>query len=133
MSTLVPRFVGDLFEWFETEPLVRTGHMIRVEDRLTDNEYLVRAELPGCDPQKDIQVGVEHGMLTIKCMREEQKQEHDRTEFRYGLLQRIIRLPGNAVDQKIAAKYVNGVLEVKVPLAESKPQGRQISIAAPTK
>lgn len=133
MNTLMPRFVGDLFEWFDAEPLTRPGHMIRIEDRLTETEYLVRAELPGCDPQKDIQVGVEHGLLTIKCGREEQKQEHDRTEFRYGLMQRTIRLPGNAVDQKIAAKYDKGVLEVKVPLAEHKPAGRQIPIAPPAK
>lgn len=133
MSTLMPRFVGDLFEWFDTEPLSRAGHMIRIEDRLTENEYLVRAELPGCDPQKDIQVAVDHGVLTIKCEREEQKQEHDRTEFRYGLLQRIIRLPGNAVDQKIAAKYDKGVLEVKVPLAEHKATGRQVPIAIAAK
>ena len=133
MTTLMPRFFGDLVDWFETEPLARPGQMIRIEDRLTDTEYLVRAELPGCDPQKDIQVTAEHGMLTIKCEREEQKQEHDRTEFRYGMLQRTIRLPGNAVDQKIAAKYDKGVLEVKVPLAEHKPAGRHIPIAIPAK
>jgi HSP20 family protein len=129
MNTVMPRFVGDLFEWLDTEPLVRSGRMIRIEDRLTDTEYLIRAELPGCDPQKDIQVGVEQGLLTIKCEREEQKQEHDRTEFRYGALQRVVRLPGNAVDNKIAAKYDKGVLEVKVPLAEHKPSGRQIPVA----
>jgi len=128
MTTLMPRFFGDLFDWFEAEPLMRPGQMIRIEDRLTDSEYLVRAELPGCDPQKEIQVTAEHGMLTIKCEREEQKQEHDRSEFRYGLQQRTIRLPGNAVDQKIAAKYDKGVLEVKVPLAEHKPAGRQIPV-----
>lgn len=133
MNTLVPRFVGDLFEWFDPEPLVRPGHMIRIEDRLSETEYLVRAELPGCDPQKDIQVNIEHGMLMIKCEREEQKQEHDRTEFRYGQLQRIIRLPGNAVEPKIAAKYDKGVLEVKVPLAEHKPAGRQVPIGIAAK
>jgi HSP20 family protein len=133
MNTVMPRFVGDLFEWFDTEPIMRPGRVIRIEDRLTDTEYLIRAELPGCDPQKDIQVGVEQGLLTIKCEREEQKQEHDRTEFRYGALQRVIRLPGNAVDNKIAAKYDKGVLEVKVPLAEHKPSGRQIPVAATAK
>jgi HSP20 family protein len=133
MNTVMPRFVGDLFEWFDTEPLMRPGRMIRIEDRLTDTEYLIRAELPGCDPQKDIQVGVEQGLLTIKCEREEQRQEHDRTEFRYGALQRVIRLPGNAVDNKIAAKYDKGVLEVKIPLAEHKPSGRQIPVVAAAK
>jgi HSP20 family protein len=133
MNTVMPRFVGDLFEWFDTEPIMRPGRVIRIEDRLTDTEYLIRAELPGCDPQKDIQVGVEQGLLTIKCEREEQKQEHDRTEFRYGALQRVIRLPGNAVDNKIAAKYDKGVLEVKVPLAEHKPSGRQIPVAVAAK
>src|SRR4051812_45374846 len=67
MTTLMPRFFGELFDWFEAEPLARPGQMIRIEDRLSETEYVVRAELPGCDPQKEIQVTAEHGVLTIKC------------------------------------------------------------------
>ncbi|MEV0267802.1 Hsp20/alpha crystallin family protein [Hamadaea sp. NPDC050747] len=133
MTTLMPRFFGDLFDWFDADTLTRPGHLIRVEDRLTDTEYLVRAELPGCDPQKDIQVGVEHGLLTIRCTREEEKQAHDRTEFRYGALQRIIRLPGAVQEDKISAKYAEGILEVTVPLAEAKPTVRQIPVLIPAK
>jgi HSP20 family protein len=133
MTTLMPRFFGDLLEWFDPETLARPSHLIRVEDRLSEGEYLVRAELPGCDPQKDVQVTVDHGLLTIKCTREEQTQEHDRTEFRYGMLTRAIRLPGNAVEDKISAKYTGGILEMKIPLAEHKPAGRQVPIAVTAK
>ncbi|NUR50784.1 MAG: Hsp20/alpha crystallin family protein [Hamadaea sp.] len=133
MTTLMPRFFGELFDWFDPDTLTRPGQLIRVEDRLTETEYLVRAELPGCDPQKDIQVGVDHGLLTIRCTREEQKQAHDRTEFRYGVLQRAIRLPGAVKEEKISAKYADGILEVKVPLTEPKPTSRQIPVAIPAK
>lgn len=133
MSTLMPRFFGDLFDWLETETPARGGHLIRIEDRITDSEYKIRAELPGCDPQKDIEIGVANGVLSIRCTREEQKQEHDRTEFRYGLMHRTVRLPANAKEEKIAAKYGSGILEVTVPLTEQKPSGRQIPIAIPAK
>lgn len=36
MSTLMPRLLGDLTGWFDTDFPARTGHMIRVEDALTD-------------------------------------------------------------------------------------------------
>jgi HSP20 family molecular chaperone IbpA len=128
MNTLMPRFFGDIFDWIETETPIRPS-LIKIEDRQTDNEYFVRAELPGVDPQKDVQLTLDHGVLTIQCEREEQKQEHDRTEFRYGVLQRSIRLPGNAKEDKVTAKYSNGILEVKIPLAEHKVMGRQVPIA----
>jgi len=133
MTALMPRLFGDLFDWLETEPLVRPTQLIRIEDRQTDTEYMVRAELPGADPQKDIQLNVDHGILTLKCDREEQKLEHDRTEFRYGALQRSVRLPSNANEEKIKATFANGILEVKVPLAEHKAAGRQIPVAITAK
>ncbi|WP_027344320.1 Hsp20 family protein [Hamadaea tsunoensis] len=46
---------------------------------------------------------------------------------------RLIRLPGNAGDEKISAKYADGILEVKVPLAEHRPTGRHVPVALPAK
>ena len=126
MTTLVPRVFGDLADWLETDYTRRTG-MIKVEDLVSDTEYAVRAELPGMDPAKDIEITVANGFLTIHAERREETHAHRRTEFRYGAFQRSLRLPVNAVDAKIAAKYANGILEVTVPL-KPEPAAKQIAI-----
>ncbi|GAA1804930.1 Hsp20/alpha crystallin family protein [Luedemannella flava] len=129
-TTLVPRMFGDLFDWFEMERPKMTGHMIRVEDSLTDQEYHVRAELPGMDPAKDISISVEDGTLTIHAEREEREEAKGRSEFRYGVLERSVRLPGNADRDSIKATYDKGILDVSVPLRKQETVGRSISIEA---
>jgi HSP20 family protein len=129
MSALMPRFFGDMTDWFELEFPLRTGHMIRVEDLVTEHEYLLRAELPGVDPEKDVQVSVANGILTIHAERKEETQTRHRSEFRYGMLQRSVRLPANADEEHVAAKYGKGILEVAVPLKVTEPTTKQITIA----
>jgi HSP20 family protein len=129
MSALMPRFFGDMTDWFELEFPLRTGHMIRVEDLVTEHEYLLRAELPGVDPEKDVQVSVANGVLTIHAERKEETQTRHRSEFRYGMLQRSVRLPANADEEHVAAKYGKGILEVTVPLKVTEPTTKQIAIA----
>ncbi|HEX6074048.1 MAG TPA: Hsp20/alpha crystallin family protein [Micromonosporaceae bacterium] len=122
MATLAPRLIGDLTEWFDTEFPFAGLRMapFRVEDFMTDGDYVVRAELPGVDPEKDISVLVERGLLDIRAERHE--SAHDdaegryRTEFRYGSLHRTIRLPEGADEKKIKARYEKGILEVVVPV-----------------
>lgn len=128
MSALIPRLLGDLTDWLDADLVPRAGHLIRVEDHITDKEYQLRAELPGMDPDKDIQVSVDHGVLFIRAERREHEQFKGRSEFRYGLLQRSIRLPANADAEHIVAGYTNGVLEVTVPLTGQTPTGRQIPV-----
>jgi HSP20 family protein len=128
MSALMPRLFGDMADWFEPELPRLFGHMIRVEDLLTEREYLVRAELPGLDPEKDIQVSVHNGMLTIHAERREQEQTRNRSEFWYGVLQRSVRLPANADEEHVSAAYAKGLLEVTVPLTAAEPAGRQIPV-----
>jgi HSP20 family protein len=126
MTNLVPRLWPDMAEWLE-EISPRTG-LIRLEDQLSDTEYIVRAELPGLDPEKDVHLSVERGFLTIRAEREEEKQTRRHTEFRYGVLQRSVRLPESANVDKIHARYRKGILEVVVPLA-AKAAPKQITIA----
>jgi HSP20 family molecular chaperone IbpA len=130
MTALVPRLFGDLSDWFETELPLRTGHMIRVEDFFGDNEYVVRAELPGLDPEKDVQVTVHNGLLTIHAERQEQTQSRTRTEFRYGVLQRTVRLPANADEAKVKAEYRSGILQITVPLTAPEPTGRKVPVTS---
>ena len=52
-----------------------------------------------------------------------------RSEFRYGMLHRSVRLPANADEAAITATYDRGILEITVPLTAPEPAGRQIAIA----
>lgn len=131
MSALMPRLFGDLTDWFDTElPLfpTRMTHMIRVEDRLTDSEYVLRAELPGVNPEKDVQVSVSNGVLTIHAEKREEEHGANRTEFRYGSLHRSVRLPASADEAKVSAKYTDGILEITVPLSAAEPVGRHVPV-----
>jgi HSP20 family protein len=127
MTALVPRLWSDMADWFDLD-LTQRGAPIRLEDRVTDTEYTVRAELPGLDPEKDIQITVAHGLLTVHAERKEETHARQRTEFRYGMMQRSVRLPANADEDAVRARYANGILEVTVPL-KAAPTAKQIEIA----
>ena len=103
---------------------------IRVEEFVEGNTLVIRAEAPGLDPEKDIDVSVVDGALQIRAERKEEKEEKGkdsyRSEFRYGSFLRTLPLPQDVKEQDIKASYKDGVLEVRTPLpeqalAESKP------------
>ena len=90
----------------------------------------VRAEIPGMD-EKDIEVSVQGGYLTLKGEKEDAKEEQEadyhRIERRYGAFCRTIGLPDYVDPEKITATYDKGVLTVRLAKKESvKP--RQIPV-----
>lgn len=129
MTALLPRLFGDMTDWFEVD-FPRPLPAIRFEDKISDREYVLRAELPGLDPDKDVQITTLHGVLTVKAERHVEEKSVNRSEFRYGALQRSIRLPANADQKSIKATYRKGILEVTVPLTATQSTGRQIEVTA---
>jgi HSP20 family molecular chaperone IbpA len=129
MNGLLPRLFGDMTDWFEVD-FPRPLPVIRFEDKVSEDEYVLRAELPGLDPEKDIQITALHGLLTVKAERREEETSRHRTEFRYGSLQRSVRLPQNADEAAIKATYRKGILEVTVPLTAPQPAGQQIAVTS---
>jgi HSP20 family molecular chaperone IbpA len=127
MTGLLPRLFGDMTDWFEVD-LPRPLPAIRFEDKISEQEYVLRAELPGLDPEKDLEIIAQHGLLTLKADRHEEETDRQRTEFRYGSLQRSVRLPANADEAAIKATYRRGILEITVPLTAPPPTGRQITV-----
>lgn len=127
MTALLPRLFGDMTDWFEVD-FPRPLPAIRFEDRVSDKEYVLRAELPGLEPDKDVRITTVHGVLTVKAERREEEKGLNRTEFRYGALQRSIRLPANADEKAIKATYGKGILEITVPLTASQSVGHQIEV-----
>jgi HSP20 family molecular chaperone IbpA len=127
MSTLVPR-VFDLADWLDGERFNWVSPPMRIEDEMTDTEYRISAELPGLNPEKDVEVTVDHGILSIRAERSEERKGAARSEFRYGTMQRAVRLPANADIEHIKAGYDKGVLTVTVPLLERPPSARMIPV-----
>lgn len=105
-----------------------------VEVYETDTEYVVRAALPGVDP-KSIDVEVTDDALTLKAERREEQEERGRNylrrEFRYGLFQRTLPLPGGVQADRAKATYKDGVLEVHVPKTE-QAQARKVQVQIQT-
>src|SRR5215831_8270155 len=130
MSTLIRRdYRGvfmDIFDWLDSPwTMVRpvASHPVRVEDYVKDHTYVLRAELPGVDPEKDIEVTVSEDVLTISGHRYEEIEGKHRSEFHYGAFARSVPLPQGADDTHIRASYDKGVLEVVVGLKD-KPAGK---------
>lgn len=135
MSTLErlepERLFPALLDWLEAPFAPRPGltQSIRVEDYTEDGAYVVHAELPGVDPDKDVEITVSGGVLTIRGERREEKKEARRSEFRYGSFSRSLVLPADVDVDDITASYDKGVLTVKVPLpATDKPKTKRIAV-----
>jgi HSP20 family protein len=123
----------DIFELLETPWTVLrpvAGHPIRIEDYVRDGSYVVRAELPGIDPEKDLEVTVSGGILTIKADRKEPVHPRHRSEFRYGTFARSVTLPASAQRDHVEAVYGHGILEVTIALADGRGEhaGRKIPV-----
>ena len=122
----------DLADWLESPwtgpPPFLTGQVFRLEEAMRDDRYVVRAELPGLDPENDIEVTVEGRILTIRAERRQQDNGPCRSEFRYGSLARAVRLPARVEAADVTARYDKGVLEVSVPVRGVQPEGNRIPI-----
>jgi HSP20 family protein len=121
-----------LVEWLESPwagpPQFTAAHSFRVEEVARDNRHVIRAELPGLDPERDIEVTVEGRTLTIHAERHQEDDGPYRSEFRYGSLTRLVRLPVKVNAEDVTARYEKGVLEVSVPAPEVRPEGIRVAI-----
>jgi len=125
--------VAEMLGWFDLEPGAAfrglgLTPLVRVEDYVQDNVYILRAEMPGIDPNKDLEVKVEGDLLTIHGERREEEKHRNRHEFHYGSFERSITLPQGAKPEEISAEYHDGVLELNVPFDGEAPKGRKIPV-----
>jgi HSP20 family protein len=101
------------------------AHPMRLEEYVEDDTCVIRAELPGIDPEKDVDISLADGILRLRAQREERSEEKRpdgyRSEFRYGRLARNIRLPEGVDESAVTARYEDGVLEVRVPAPKAAP------------
>jgi HSP20 family protein len=103
---------------------------IKVEEFIDAEQLVVKAELPGVDPERDIDVSVENGVLTIAAERRESSREkfEFHSEFRYGSFVRQVRLPSGTSPEVVSATYKDGVLEIRMPKPSAEAASRRIQI-----
>lgn len=108
--------------------------MPSVNIRETEKEYVLELAAPGFD-RKDFTVELENNLLTIAAEKKENKEEkeaaYSRREFSYASFSRSFQLPENTTDDKVDARYENGLLLLTIPKKEVEPpkQKKQIKVA----
>ena len=156
MSSLMRRDRGDVTsrfnrmdrifdEWMRSLPMRRPfgftwdwpgEDLIRVDEYRDGDTEVIRAELPGIDPEKDVDLTVADGMLRISAERRIEDRTEDkgylRHELRYGSMSRTLPLPEGVAESDITATYKDGILEIRVPVPEqarSEPTKIQVKKA----
>jgi HSP20 family protein len=118
---MVERFFGEMHAG---SGMTTFAPPVDIVDR--GNEIVVRADLPGME-QKDIQIELQDGVLTIRGERKEERQQ-EAANYRWserwdGTFLRAITLPTGVDPAKIQAQFRNGVLDVRIPKKqESTPK-----------
>jgi HSP20 family protein len=102
--------------------------LIRVDEYRDGDDLVVRAEIPGVDVEKDVEITVSDHRLHIEAERhQEEKAEgkcYVRRELRYGRLARDLQLPESVAESDVSARYVDGILEVRVHMPPGTPPAR---------
>ena len=135
------REMDNIFNGFLTDWPVSTSRMLdrrlgnfmpQIDVAETEKEVRVTAELPGLE-EKDVDVTLTQGVLTIKGEKREEHEENKRdwhhSELRYGMFERAIQLPAEIDADKAKASFKKGVLKITLPkTAEAQKNRRQIPI-----
>jgi len=100
----------------------------------TEKAYELTAELPGMD-EKNVEVKVANGVLTIKGEKQEDKEEKKKDyylrERNYGSFERSFQVPDGVDADKIEANYKKGVLTVTLPKRpEAQKTAKKIDVKA---
>jgi HSP20 family protein len=108
------------------------GWMPTIDVFHKNGELVVKADLPGVK-KSDVSVAIENGSLVIQGRRDEQTEVKDADYYRaervHGEFLRRMALNFEADPKKIDAKFVDGVLEVKIPHPAKKlPEPQRIAI-----
>ena len=137
-SERVPSVFDDFFkpwnEWFDNGGFWgRTMNVPAVNITEDKDAYQVSLAVPGMR-KDDFKIDVDGNMLTISSEKEETKEEKDkkftRKEYSYSSFSRSFTLPEEVNQEKIDARYEDGVLKISLPRKEQakKPAAKHIAV-----
>jgi HSP20 family protein len=129
LPSLLTRMLLPWPDWFGEE---LQAEQIPLEEFEEDGTLVIRAELPGIDPERDVEITVQDGILRIRAeRRREEKAEEPhfyREEIRYGAFSRSITLPPESSPEDVTAQYADGILTVRLPLSTEKTAATKVPI-----
>lgn len=130
--TTFPKLFDNLFRGDRFEDLFPSLWMPALDVAETDDEYVVKVELPGVN-RDDVQITVREDTLTVrgekKQENETKKSDFHRVERSYGSFQRSFTLPTTVKTDKIDATYKEGILTITLPKAEeAKPKSIDVKV-----
>lgn len=96
---------------------------IKIVDMSHDDRFVIWAEAPGVDPERDIRITTRDGVMRLEIARNHQRHDTVRSEFHYGTFARTVLLPSGADESSVDASYDEGIVEISVPLGERSPAG----------
>ncbi len=113
VTSLLPWPAREWFEDFLPEAMRRP--MFAIEEFYEGDVMVVRAELPGIDPDRDVVIELMDGALVISAEKSESREHSSdhvhRSEFRYGSLTRSVPIPKGVDERSVSATYQDGVLQ----------------------
>lgn len=122
MPTVFDDFFKPWNEWFDGGLLRRAISVPAVNIIEKKDKYLVSLAAPGMK-KNDFNIDLDGNMLTISCEKEDRKEEENakftRKEYNYSSFSRSFSLPEEVDEDKIDAKYEDGVLNITLPRKEN--------------
>lgn len=137
MDELLNRFLGPTFAPFTPSLGLTRGMWTPAVDVFhRDGDLVIRAELPGIDPEADVDITLQDGVLYLRGERKRHEQAGGngtmRVESYSGTFQRAFALPEGVTESDISATYEHGILEIVVQGAVRQPESARIPIQVGT-
>jgi HSP20 family protein len=119
-------FSRELFNWGNNNFSSTSTTVPSVNIKETADNYEVEVAAPGME-KKDFKITLNDNLLTISSAKQQNQEKKEsnytRREFSYQSFQRSFELPKNVVDDdKISARYENGLLHLTIPKKEDAKQ-----------
>ena len=127
ISSILNRNFDSLFpEYIFTEDMDKLTIPVEIKEK--DNEYQVKAELPGVK-KEDLDIDIDKNYITINAKKEEEnnvdEKSYKKSEFRYGEFSRTVYFPEEINVEKTEAKLEHGVLKIEAPKMYAEKESKK--------
>lgn len=136
MDALVRRMFdrSPLFPLARPENGTGQGWVPAIDVMTRGEDLVIRAELPGIDPERDVEITLEDNLLRLSGERRREERTEGEGTFRleslYGRFERTVMLPDGVNPEDVQASYESGILEILVPGAARQRGVHKIQVQA---